>query len=336
MNSQDRSSLFDDLTLALESRQALFDAEQSSALRLFNGFAEGGWRLTADVYGRTLLLISHEKSLAEAQDALAEAQGFLIKRLPWLTCVIHKARAGGPVLRRGVVAFGGIPDRRISEYGVHYAIDLMMNQDASFYLDTRCLRGWLIENAAGWDVLNTFAYTGSLGVAALAGGAASATQVDLNRKFLQLAEKSSALNGYDPQRMTLRTVNFFSAAGGYKKSGRLFDCVIADPPFFSATAGGQINLSSEWTRLINKLRPLVKDGGRLAIVNNALFLSGAEFIQSLEKLGEGGYLSVETILPVPPDVTGFSRRAASLPPPADPAPFNHPTKIVVLKIRRKS
>jgi len=94
MNSQDRSSLFDDLTLALESRQALFDAEQSSALRLFNGFAEGGWRLTADVYGRTLLLISHEKSLAEAQDALTEAQGFLIKRLPWLTCVIHKARAG--------------------------------------------------------------------------------------------------------------------------------------------------------------------------------------------------------------------------------------------------
>jgi len=336
MDSQDRSSFFNDMTLALEARQALFNAEQRRALRLFNGFAEGGWRLTADVYGRTLLLISHEKSLAEAQDILAEAQRLLLERLPWLTCVIHKARAGGPVMRRGVIAFGRSPDRYINEYGVNYAINLTMNQDASFYLDTRGLRNWLIENAAGWDVLNTFAYTGSLGVAALAGGAASATQVDLNRKFLGLAERSCVLNGYDPRRMTLRVADFFSAVGGYKKSGRLFDCVIADPPFFSTTAGGQINLTGEWTRLINKLRPLVKDGGRLAIVNNALFLSGADFIQSLEKLGEGGYLSVETVLPVPPDVTGFCRSAASLPPPADPNPFNHPTKIVVLKIRRKA
>lgn len=36
-------------------------------------------------------------------------------------------------------------------------------------------------------MLNTFAYTGSLGVAACAGGTRRVVQVDLNRRFLDLA-----------------------------------------------------------------------------------------------------------------------------------------------------
>ena len=72
------------------------------------------------------------------------------------------------------------PSLSVVEGGVQYAIDLLMNQDASFYLDTRNLRQWLRENLEELRVLNTFAYTGSLGIAAGIGDAKEVIQTDLN------------------------------------------------------------------------------------------------------------------------------------------------------------
>ena len=92
---------------------------------------------------------------------------------------------------------------------------------------------------------------------------------------------------------------------------------------------------SESARLINKARPLVADDGRLVVVNNALYLSGADYLNSLEALCADGYLSIERLIPVPPDCTGTSKtRQRSL--PADPVPFNHATKIAVLRVKRKA
>ena len=120
----------------------------------------------------------------------------------------------------------------------------------------------------------------------------------------------------------------------FKRSGTLFDIVIADPPFFSSTAKGQVNLVGQSRRVINKLRPLVRNEGWLVSINNALFVSGAEYIRDLEDLCQDGYLSLETILPVPEDFTGYDEtRTEGW--PSDPAPFNSPTKIAILRVRRK-
>jgi 23S rRNA (cytosine1962-C5)-methyltransferase len=143
------------------------------------------------------------------------------------------------------------------------------------------------------------------------------------------------LNRLDLSKMRLVAANFFSQAAAFKRSGTLFDCVIVDPPFFSTTNKGVVDLANESARLINKARPLVKDGGRLIVINNALYLSGAQFMQTLEKLCASGYLAIDALLPVPPDITGFAETIQSA-APADPAPFNHPTKIVILSVKRKS
>jgi 23S rRNA (cytosine1962-C5)-methyltransferase len=183
-------------------------------------------------------------------------------------------------------------------------------------------------------VLNTFAYTGSLGVAALAGGAAQVLQSDRSRRFLELARRSAALNHLDLGRMKLQAQDFFSLVAKLKRAGSLFDCVILDPPYFSSTKQGEVDQVRESTRLINKVRPLVNDGGRLVAVNNALFLSGQDYCQGLEALCKDGYLSIEELIPVPEDVTGFPHTVVEK-PPVDPAPFNHPTKIAVLGVRRR-
>ena len=95
-----------------------------------------------------------------------------------------------------------------------------------------------------------------------------------------------------------------------------------------------MDLQSDTTRLINKVRPLIAHNGTLVVINNALFTSGAVFMGELEALTASDYLAFERIIPIPEDITGFPETIQT-PPPTDPAPFNHPTKIAILRVFRK-
>jgi len=234
--------------------------------------------------------------------------------------------------KRGKLIFGEKPDTKIKEHGIWYAVDIMMNRDASFYLDTNNLRKWLMEHMRGKSVLNTFAYTGSLGVAAMAGGASRVIQTDRNRQFLNRGKDSYSLNGFPVHKVDFVAQDFFPAVARFKATKQLFDCVIIDPPFFSSTSKGRVDLEKEGTRLINKVRPLINDDGILIAINNALYVSGQEDMNSLEELCKDGYLKIRELIPVPEDFIGYDRVRA---PIIDPAPFNHSTKIAILDVRRK-
>lgn len=329
--------LLDALSAALDARASLLPRpEDRGALRLFNGFLEGFPALSVELFGRSLVLQGYGPQAGDGTGPRA-ALALLQERLPWVTAALWKIRSSkDPEERRGKLLLGepGQLDDWILEDGVRYALDLRLNQDSSFYLDTRGLRAWLRAHAKGKAVLNTFAYTGSLGVAAQASGASRVVQVDRSKAFLDVARRSCQLNGLTAPRSALIATDFFEHAGRLKKQNELFDVVIVDPPFFSETPQGRVDLVGEAHRVINKARPLVGDGGALIAVNNALFLPGAEYHKMLEGLCEGGYLAIEALLEVPPDCVGFpaTRHGA---PPSDPAPFNHTTKVAVLRARRK-
>ncbi len=335
MSEQNEIQIKDLILRALAKRQPIITPGHDCAVRLFNGFYEGNRDLVADLYGTTLVLFSHAENEEDSIVLSQDARDVYLEALPWIKCVLvkhHNAREKD--LRNGVITFGSKPDDVVVEHGIKYAVDLKLNQDASFYLDTRNLRKWILNHARGLEVLNTFAYTGSLGLAALAGGAASVFQLDRNRKFLDLARRSAMLNRLDLGKMKLAAVDFFVGIGQLKRSNTLFDMVILDPPFFSVTEKGMVDQAKESHRLVNKVRPLLRDGGRIVAINNSLFLEGIELIRSLEELGQDGYVSIEEVIPVPEDITGFPDTILGK-PPIDPAPFSHPTKIVVLKVKRK-
>jgi 23S rRNA (cytosine1962-C5)-methyltransferase len=320
---------------AIDARAGLFDLRREAAFRLYNGFLEGCPDLVVDLYASTLVLGNYAENPQDAMPLMDTAVSCLLEQLPWVQSVIVKTRsAADEQARRGVLVHGQAPDRKIRENGVWYALDLMLNLDASLYLDTRYLRAWAIEHLAGKRVLNTFAYTGSLGTAAMAGGARQVVQADLNRRFLNLAKDSYALNGFPVQRSNFRTGDFWVQASQMRRAGELFDCVFVDPPFFSKTARGIVDLVSQSQQVINKVRPLVAHNGWLVAINNALFLSGSAYLHMLQELCADGYMSVEALIAVSPDFTGFPEtRVGHF--PVDPAPFNHATKIAVLCVRRK-
>jgi 23S rRNA (cytosine1962-C5)-methyltransferase len=85
-----------------------------------------------------------------------------------------------------------------------------MNRDASLYLDTRNLRQWALGHLEGKTVLNTFAYTGSLGVAARAAGASRVIQFDRNRLFLNVAKTTYTLNGFPIDKKDFQTGDFWT------------------------------------------------------------------------------------------------------------------------------
>jgi len=325
------------LTAALAARADLFDARHESAFRLLNGFFEGCPDLVVDLYARTVVLHNYADVPEQAQAMLTEAQEYLRAQLPWVNAAILKTRsAKGAAARNGVILYGEKPDRRVRDPqgSVWYAVELRLNRDASLYLDTRNLRHWASHHLKGKTVLNTFAYTGSLGVAAQAGGASRVVHLDRNRAFLNVAKTSYTLNGLPIHKSDFQAGDFFTQVRHFKRTGELFDCMFVDPPFFSTTSKGTVDLVNESHRVINKVRPLVADGGYLVAINNALFVSGAEYVRTLESLCADGYLSIEELIPVPSDFTGYPQTIVRT-PPVDPAPFNHSTKIAVLRVRRK-
>ncbi|MCC6568839.1 MAG: class I SAM-dependent methyltransferase, partial [Anaerolineales bacterium] len=230
------------LDKALASRAHLVDSDHEAAFRLFNGFTEGNPNLSLDIYARTLVIHNYADDPISNQSFIQDTVNQIQTQLNWLRAGIIKQRNGlTQEDKRGKLLFGDAPDTKISEHGVWYALDLTMNRDASFYLDTSNLRKWLIENMRGRSVLNTFAYTGSFGVAALAGGANRVVQIDRNRKFLDLAKQSYALNGFQVNDKDFIAQDFFPAVSRFKHSKQFFDCVILDPPFFSSTPKGKVD-----------------------------------------------------------------------------------------------
>jgi len=329
----ENSAFLSRLEKAIEARAELFDPAHQSAFRLFNGFSEGNPDLAIDLYASTLVFYNYAGDPTHGLPLLKQAQEFLQAQYPWLRAGIVKTRNGKlQEERTGQLLFGEKPDRRIREHGLWYAVDLTMNRDASFYLDTRNLRRWLIENMGGKTVLNTFAYTGSLGVAASAGGASRVVQIDLNRQFLNLAIDSYTLNRFPIQKGDFIAADFFPAVGRFKRTGETFDCAIVDPPFFSTTSKGRVDQVNESARLINKVRPLIQNGGTLVAINNALYVSGREYMQTLESLCKDGYLTIRELIPVAENMLGYNRID---PPVTDPSPFNHSTKIAILDVKRK-
>jgi 23S rRNA (cytosine1962-C5)-methyltransferase len=328
------SGLRKTLETCLELRLKDPSLKASQVIRLFNGFYEGLPGLTVDLYANTLVISDHDRQRTGEQNLYEEIAEFYAKVLPDVKSVLLKQRHAQDLeQRKGRLLLGGELPTSIEENGITYALDLRLNQDTSFYPDTRNLRLWLSRQMKDARVLNCFAYTGALGIAALAGGASEVIQTDLNPHFLAVAQDSLVLNHF-PGTMKTLSQDFYPMVAGYKSQAEVFSCVILDAPLFSQTRRGRVDLLQNWHGLINKVRPLVGHEGWLVAINNALFLPGNELMENVRNLTADGYLELSEIIPVPQDVTGYAQSIVAK-APADPSPFNHPTKIIIMRAYRK-
>jgi len=159
------------------------------------------YNLVVDVYGEWVHVQEYaappEIDPDKAKRRLAEAVeviGAVLEAPPQRVVLKERRRQRGPAQyeRRG-------DQSKLLEVGeddLTYLVDLNTYLDTGFFIDQRLTRRLVRRLAGGRRFLNLFAYTGSMTVNALAGGAPSSATVDLSAPYLTWAERNLAANGF--------------------------------------------------------------------------------------------------------------------------------------------
>ena len=174
------------------------------------------------------------------------------------------------------------PNFTVQELGLRYAVDLSPDASSSgLFLDQRETRRRLLsQDLTGKTVLNAFAHTGSLSVAAAKAGAETLT-LDLSKRYLDWARENQRLNGIDPAEHDFLYGDAIDWLGRLAKKGRHFDLVLLDPPSFS-TGGGRRktktwSVERDLAQLVGLGANLTAPGGQLLVSTNLRRLTWPRF-----------------------------------------------------------
>lgn len=149
------------------------------------------------------------------------------------------------------------------ENGLHFFADISSGQKTGFFLDQRENRSRLRSLARGRAILNLFAYTGAFSLAALAGGASRAVDVDSSEPALSLAREHRRVNGFPAEEADFARADVFEDLRRRVGAGERWDVVVCDPPAF-AKKRGDIERAARGYKDINRLAmTLVAPGGWL-------------------------------------------------------------------------
>jgi 23S rRNA (cytosine1962-C5)-methyltransferase len=150
-----------------------------------------------------------------------------------------------------------------SENGLTFFADIFGGQKTGFFLDQRDNRIRLRSLAAGRTVLNLFSYSGAFSVAALAGGAARAVDVDSSEAALELAREHRRVNGVPAGEEDFVRADVFEDLRRRVEAGERWGIVVCDPPAF-AKKRGDVPKAARGYKDVNRLAmELVEPGGWL-------------------------------------------------------------------------
>ncbi|MCB0329728.1 MAG: class I SAM-dependent methyltransferase [Bdellovibrionales bacterium] len=314
-------SLQDRLQQAREKREASTTLSQTS-LRLFDGEGDGIAGLWIDRFGEVIIV-----HLREDRRALQEQLRGLSPHLPELFGVssgylrIHETDPKNSALHSAVLLFGDpIEELWVKEGALEFLVRPSQQVNGGLFLDARDLRCELARISSGKRVLNTFAFTGTLGIAAFSGDALEVVQVDISKSILRWAKENYERNFSSSPRDGMRFIAEDSRSFMARENRRIeggkepYDIVLIDPPAFGRSDGKPFRLLSELENLIQSGVSLLAEGGELFISCNVRQIG----FEHLEKVAsrEGSRLgrritNLERLLP-PSDFTNRSLNAAHL------------------------
>jgi 23S rRNA (cytosine1962-C5)-methyltransferase len=149
------------------------------------------------------------------------------------------------------------------ESNLRFFADIGGGQKTGFFLDQRDNRARLQSLARGKTLLNLFSYSGAFSIAALAGGASRAVDVDSSAGALELAREHRRANGYSAAEEDFVEADVFADLRRRVTAGEQWDLVVCDPPAF-ARKKSDVDKAARGYKDINRLAmALVAPGGWL-------------------------------------------------------------------------
>lgn len=172
--------------------------------------------------------------------------------------------------------------------GATYLADVTGGQKTGLFFDQRPNHAFAARLANGARMLDVFAHVGGFGLAALAGGAASALAVDASAAALALAGQGAAASGF-ADRFTTRQGDAFEVLESLGSDGAQFDLVICDPPAFAPAKPALEAGLRAYERIARLAAPLVAPGGYLVLCSCSHAADLASFRNaSARGIGRGG------------------------------------------------
>ncbi len=224
--------------------------------------------------------IDEDKARTRLDEALAQLPALLA--VP-PERVIFKRRQR----QRGAAQYERLADAanflEVIEQGLKFRVNLRDYLDTGLFLDHRLTRALLRERAAGHEMLNLFAYTGSASVYAAAGGARSTTSVDMSGPYCAWARQNLALNGFGLPRHEVIQADCLEwlAQPPHRRYGMIF----LDPPTFSNSKrmAGTLDIQRDHVGLIEQcLNWLAPVGTLFFSTNLRRFKLDADALKDLE------------------------------------------------------
>ena len=266
-----------DAAMALRVAHGLTGGDR--AYRLLNGAGDRTPGVLADIYGSWAVVSALTGALVPVAELVA--QGLLDRRMARGVVVKHRGRGRAAVGPANVALLGEAPpDTLIVREGAwQFEVHLTTGVNVGLFTDMRAERARIATFSAGRRVLNLFAYTGALSVAAAAGGAAHVTSVDLSEGVLGWARDHFALNGLDAASHTTVAADVSTYLSEALRDGRRFDVVLIDPPSFSAARHAPFAIDRDYPPIITGACDLLAPGGDLWLASNTRGYSLAGAVQ---------------------------------------------------------
>jgi 23S rRNA (cytosine1962-C5)-methyltransferase len=278
-------------------------AESTDCYRLFHGIAEGRPGLAVDRYGPILLFQTWREPLSDGD--IEDWQRIVEGELGAALQPVWNHRNPKDPSPASRFHLPELPESCIGrELSIFYEVrPRRRGHDPLLFLDLRAGRRRILSAAGGKSVLNLFAYTCGMGLAAAAAGASEIWNVDFSRSALAVGRRNLALNGV-PSATTrmlhedvLPVVRQIASLPVSRRRGervrtftsvsaRSFDIVVLDPPRWSKGPFGAVDVVRDYPALFKPVLLATAPGGRVLATNHAPEISSEDWLRVLRRTGE--------------------------------------------------
>jgi len=305
---------------AIERRHDLLTrlhADGTDCYRLLHGIAEGAPGLTLDRYGPLLLAQTFRDPLPGAVidglcAAVRDATGLDLE-------IVHNHR-GAPSAAHVAdhePTATALAEHVCREGPVRFVVQARhRGQDPWLFLDLRAGRRAVRGLATGRRVLNLFAYTCGVGVAAAVAGAATVQNVDFAQSALEVGRRNAAANGIAADRFTTLHSDCLPvlrqlAGQPVQRRGRHvpfvridaqpFDLIVLDPPRLARSRFGTVDVVRDYPSLWKPCLLALAPGGAVLATNHVPEVAESDWHQVLRKSAEKAGRPLRSLEPIAVD-----------------------------------
>lgn len=307
---------------AFKTRSGLvnaLEAEGTDTLRLFHGVNEGFPGVTVDKYGAQVLIQGFHRVLSQAE--LTEIKTVVSAHLDVPLFFVYNDRSGKKI--KNVPLEDETDNNKTRtplicrEMGVRYrVVGVHRGWDPLLFIDLRAARRFVTAHCKGKSLLNLFAYTCGVGVAAAAAGAEPVWNVDFSQSALDYGKENAALNDIKENGMrficqdvfpVIRQLSGLGVKGKGRRHGflrfrpRVFDMVFLDPPTWAKSRFGAVDIINDYQGVFKPALLCVKPGGMIICTNHAPSVDLKDWSEQLRRCAHKAGRNIERIHIIEPE-----------------------------------